>query len=322
MTIALFIMATIILCLNLFLVFKMLGEKGSIDTLREHVYRRFDDLHGQIGHKLQESDKSSQQTFSKVMERLVRIDEAQKKIEALGGDVASLQNILTDKKTRGLFGEVQLSHILTSVFGEKQGELYSLQQSLSNQKIVDAVLYLPEPLGTLAVDSKFPLENYRRMVDETLDQHGRDLATKEFVKNVKKHIDDIKSKYIIAGVTSDQAMMFIPAEAIFAQIHAYHSELVEYSIKHQVWMTSPTTLMATLTTIQMVLKNIERSKHMDAVHQEINKLGLEFERYEKRWDDLSKHVKTVTKDVDDVQVTSNKIAKRFQSIMNLEKVNE
>ena len=191
-----------------------------------------------------------------MLERLSKIDEAQKKIEGLSTDIVSLQSILTDKKSRGIFGEVNLKHILVNVFGEKNDKLYQLQCALPNHTIADCVLYAPEPLGTIAIDSKFPLENYQMMVDKKLSQTERAMHEKQFKLDVKKHIDAISSKYIIDGVTADQAIMFLPAEAIFAEMNAYHNDLIDYAYKRHVWITSPTTLISTLSVIQMIIKNI------------------------------------------------------------------
>ena len=224
-----------------------------------------------------------------------------------------MQSVLTDKKTRGIFGETNLNYILDSVFG-KNDKIYQTQYSLGNGYISDAILFAPEPLGTICIDSKFPLENYRRMTDKTLSNTERETATKLFKMDVKKHIDAIKSKYIVPGVTSAEAIMFLPAEAIFAEINAYHPDLVKYSYQSKVWITSPTTLMSTLTIISMILKNMERDKYAKVIHTELNKLGIEFDRYKDRWDKLSRSIDTVSKDVKDIHTTTEKITKRFDAI--------
>jgi len=274
-----------------------------------------------INNKVQESlntgFKNNNETFQGLIARLAKIDEAQKKIEMLSTNVVSLQDVLTDKKSRGIFGEVQLHQILSKVFGEKNDAVYKLQFTLSNHLTVDSMLFLPKPTGNLAVDSKFPLENYRRMYDSMLSDEERKLATKEFKGNVKKHIDDISRKYIIAGETSEQAIMFLPAEAIFAEIHAYHPDIIEYAQEKKVWPASPTTFMAMLTTIQVVLNNIERSKYTHVIHQELNKLSDEFGRYKKRWDSLASHIETVSKDVSEIRTTTDKITNRFHKISNV-----
>ena len=156
------------------------------------------------------------------------------------------------------------------------------------------------------------------MVDRNNSKLERELAEKQFKIDVKKHIDAISSKYIIPGETSNQAIMFLPAEALFAEINAYHNDLVEYSYKKKVWITSPTTLISTLTVIQMLLKNMERDKYASIIHDELNKLGLEFARYKERWDKLSRSIETVNKDVENIHITTDKISKRFDSINQVE----
>ena len=252
-----------------------------------------------------------------IEERLAKIDEAQKKIDNLSNDIVSLQTVLTDKKSRGIFGEVNLHQILSSVFGEKNDKLYSLQYTLSTGVIADAIVFAPEPLGHICIDSKFPLENYRYMLEKGITPEERIRREKLFESDVKKHIDAIGCKYVISGETSDQAIMFLPAEAIFAEINAYHPDLLEYSYKSNVWIAGPTTLMSTLTIINMVVMNIERDKYAKIIHEELTKLGIEFGRYRERWDKLSRSINTVSKDVEDIHTTTEKITKRFDSINNV-----
>ena len=287
------------------------------DKLEDKVEKRLIYINDTVNTRLDENFNKTNKTFTNVLERLSKIDEAQKKIDNLSGDIVSLQSILTDKKSRGIFGEVNLKHILVSVFGEKNDKIYHLQYTLPNTTIADAVIFTPEPLGTIAIDSKFPLENYRLMVDKSISQSERSLYEKSFKADVKKHIDAISSKYIIPGVTSNQAIMFLPAEAIFAEINAYHNDLVEYAYKRNVWITSPTTLISSLTTIQVLLKNMERDKYAKVVHDELTKLGIEFSRYKERWDKLARSIETVGKDVDALNITSDKITKKFESISDV-----
>jgi len=287
------------------------------DKLEDKVEKRLIYINDRVNERLDENFSKTNKTFTNVLERLSKIDEAQKKIDNLSSDIISLQSILTDKKSRGIFGEVNLKHILASVFGDKNDRVYRLQYTLPNTTIADAVIFTPEPLGTVAIDSKFPLENYRLMVDKTKSATDRALYEKQFKIDVKKHIDAISSKYIIPGVTSNQAIMFLPAEAIFAEINAYHNDLVEYAYKRNVWLTSPTTLISSLTTIQVLLKNMERDKYAKVVHEELTKLGIEFSRYKERWDKLSRSIETVSKDVDALNITSDKITKKFESISDV-----
>lgn len=275
-------------------------------------------MNDKVNERLDQNFNKTNKTFTSILERLSKIDEAQRKIDNLGRDIVSLQSILTDKKTRGIFGEVNLNHILSSIFGEKNDKIYQIQYTFPNSTIADAVVFAPEPLGTIAIDSKFPLENYRIMVDKNRTKLERELAEKKFKLDVKKHIDAISSKYIIPGVTTTQAIMFLPAEALFAEINAYHQDIVDYSNKKRVWLTSPTTLMSTLTVIQVLLKNMERDKYSMIIHEELNKLGVEFNRYKERWNKLSRSIETVGKDVESINITTDKITKRFESISSVD----
>ena len=289
--------------------FEKLNERMEINLMR---------INDKVNERLDQSFNKTNKTFQNILVRLAKIDEAQKKIESLSTDIVSLQTLLTDKKSRGTYGEVQLYQILVSVFGEKNDRLYQTQYKVSNGTIVDAILFAPEPLGNLPIDSKFPLENYQRMMDRTLMDVERQIATKQFKQDVKKHVDDIAMKYITPEETSDQAILFLPAEAIFAEINAYHIDLIEYAQQKRVWLVSPTTLMSTLTTIQVILNNLERDHHALVIQQELNKLGDEFKRYKERWDKLSKHIDTVSKDVKEIHITTEKIGTRFDSISNVE----
>lgn len=287
---------------------------NDFEHLNEQVEKRLLAVNEQVNLRLDQNFEKTNKTFTNVIERLSKIDEAQKKIDILSSDIISLQSILTDKKTRGIYGEVHLKHLMSNIFGEKNDTIYRLQYPLPNGTIVDCILFAPSPLGTIGIDSKFPLEHYQKMVDRNLSKEERLIAEKQFKLDVKKHIDAIADKYIIEGVTSRQAIMFLPAEAIFAEINAYHQDLVDYAYRRRVFITSPTTLISTLTVIQMIIKNMEKDKYTSIIHEELNKLGLEFARYKERWDKLSKSIQTVNKDVENVSITTDKISKKFTSI--------
>lgn len=301
-----------------------LNEKMSLDItglgekLIKSMQEKLTEISDHVKMSLDDGFKKTNETFTSVIERLAKIDEAQKKIESLSSNVVSLQDVLTDKKSRGVFGEVQLHQILSSVFGEKNDSVYQLQYKLSNGLICDSILFMPGQMGNLVVDSKFPLENYRRMIDLSFTEIERADFTKEFKTNVKKHISDIAEKYIIDGETADQAVLFLPAEAIFAEINAYHHDIISFAQNKRVWLVSPTTFMATLTTIQVVIQNVERSKYTSVIHEELKRLGVEFGRYRDRWDKLSQHIDTVSKDVKDIHTTTEKITTRFGEINKVE----
>ena len=291
---------------------------NDIDKLNKTITDNLISINEKVNERIDINFEKTNKTFSSILERLSKIDEAQKKIDNLSTDIVSLQSILIDKKTRGIFGEVNLNYILINVFGENNKKIYDIQHKMSNGYIADAIIYAPEPLGTIAIDSKFPLENYQKMTDKKLSINEREMYTRLFKSDVKKHIDAISEKYIIPELTANQAIMFLPAEAIFAEINAYHPDLVEYSYKKRVWITSPTTLISTLTVIQVIIKNMERDKYTSIIHNELNKLGVEFSRYKDRWDKLSRSIQTVNSDIENIHITTEKITKRFDAINSVD----
>ena len=290
----------------------------NFNKLNERIELKLNLINDRVNERLDQNFEKTNKTFQNVLERLSKIDEAQKKIENLSSDIVSLQGVLTDKKSRGIFGEINLKHIMSNVFGENNDKIYKLQYTFSNGTIADCVLFAPEPLGLIAIDSKFPLEHYLLMVDKNNTDSVRKEALKNFKIDMKKHIDAIASKYIIKGVTNEQAILFLPAEAIFAEVNAYHQDIIDYSYNKKVWITSPTTLISTLTTLQLIMKNIERDKYANIIQKELGLLSEEFLRYKERWDKLSRSIDTVSKDVHDIHTTTDKITKRFNSINQVE----
>ena len=288
----------------------------------EVLENRLNQINKKVNESLDEGFEKTQKTFTNIVERLSRIDEAQKKIESLSVEIGSLQDVLTDKKTRGVFGEIQLNQILASIFGDKNDTLYQTQYTFNTGHRSDAVLFMPEPLGTVAIDAKFPLESYQRLVNAHPKDPDFSQLRQTFVNSIKVHIDAIANKYIITHETSDQAIMFIPAEAIFAYINAFHPELIAYSQKKRVWLVSPTTLMSTLTTLQTILVNIQRDKYAQEIQHELELLQDEFNRYSDRWTKLSTRLDQVGKDVKDIHTTTKKITRRFDTIANVEKITE
>lgn len=284
------------------------------EKLNKKIEDRLILINEKVNERLDQNFEKTNKTFTSILERLSKIDEAQKKIEDLSSDIVSLQSVLTDKKTRGIFGEVNLIYILANIFGENNQKIYQTQYKLNNGFIADAILFAPQPLGTICIDSKFPLENYQKMMDKSLSKIEREVAVKTFKSDVKKHIDAISNKYIVEGFTAPEAIMFLPAEAIFAELNAYHEDIINYAYNKKVWIASPTTLMSTLTVIEMILKNMERDKYAKIIHEELNRLSKDFGLYKERWDKLSRSIETVSKDVKDINVTTDKISKRFSSI--------
>ncbi len=282
-------------------------------VLAEKVDGRLSEISGKVSERLDEGFKKTNETFISVMTRLSTIDEAQKKIDSLATNVVSLQNLLGSKSSRGALGERQLEDIVKNALPESIYE-FQYQFPLEGNVRVDCVLKLPEPTGLVCIDSKFPLENYERMLSDGPDR----VTPGVFKSDVRRHVDAIASKYIIPGVTSTGAMMFLPAESVFAEIHAHHRDLVDYAQSRSVWMVSPTTLMAVLNTARAVLKDVETRKQIHIIKDELGKLGKEFGRFDERMKKLADHIRQANDDVRDVSVTSKKISDKFALIERAE----
>ncbi|WP_018606999.1 DNA recombination protein RmuC [Uliginosibacterium gangwonense] len=290
-------------------------QTNTMEVLTRTLNERLDAITGVVNLRLDEGFKKTNETFANVMARLATIDEAQKKIGDLTINVVSLQELLGDKKARGAFGEVQLEALVQNALPP---DAYAFQYSLASGVRADCVLKLPEPTGLVAVDAKFPLENYHRMFAPDAGEADRKLAQTAFRADVKRHIDAIASKYIVAGETSDGAMMFIPAEAVFAEIHAYHPEVVAYAQTRRVWIVSPTTLMAVLNTARAVLKDVETRKQIHLIKDALGKLAKDFSRFDERMQKLATHIRQAHEDAQDVHVSSKKISGHFNRIEAVE----
>ena len=292
---------------------------ASVETLTKSVDKRLEAITGKVQERLDEGFKKTNQTFISVMERLATIDEAQKKIDGLTTNMVSLQELLGDKRSRGAFGELQLEGLIKNILPP---DSYSFQHTFSKGVRADCVLFLPDPTGTVAVDSKFPMENYQKMFDVNLTDIDKAKAQKQFKLDVKKHINDIATKYIIIDETSDGAVMFLPAEAVFAEIHAYHPELIQEAMAKKVWIVSPTTLMAVLNTARAVLKDVETKKQVHIIKSELGKLGKEFNRFDTRMKKLADNIRQAHENAQDVHITSQKITQRFTQIEKVELVED
>ncbi len=244
-------------------------------------------------------------TLETVIEKVSKVDSASDHVKDLAQQVLKLQEILTDKKSRGSFGEAILENLLSNVLGAQSDSTYQLQYKFKSGVIADAVLITSGNL--FAIDSKFPLENFSKL-SESEDY------VKEFKKNIKKHLDDISSKYIISGETLNQAIMFIPSEAIFSEIYQNHSDLVEYSWNKKVWMSSPTTLLAILNSIILMLEQKKRDEKTEVIHQELMSLATDFSRFKERWDKMSIKLKSSYTDIENLSISTDKINRKFDKI--------
>jgi DNA recombination protein RmuC len=292
---------------------RQLGER--IDELIKSNREQLGEISGKVEARLEKGFERTSQVFQDVLKRLVEIDKAQEKIAELSGNVVSLQEVLSDKRSRGAFGEVQLKSLVSNMIPDN---CFSMQHSFSNGVRADCVLFLPDPTGTICIDSKFPLESYQRMTDLAAGEADRKKAEQQFRQDIKKHVKDIASKYIIPRETADGAVMFIPAEAIFAEIHAHYPDLVEEAQQARVWLASPTTMMAILTTCRAVLKDDATRKQIHIIQDHLVALAQDFGRFQDRMDKLAVHIGQAQKDVTDVQVSARKISSRFEKIEKVE----
>lgn len=292
---------------------RQLGER--VKELIDSNERRLGEISGKVEERLDKGFEKTTSVFADVLKRLALIDKAQEKIAELSGNVVSLQEVLADKRSRGAFGEVQLSALISNMMPDNS---YALQHTFDNGVRADCVLFMPEPTGTVCIDSKFPLESYRRMTDTALGEADRKSAEQQFRQDIRKHIRDISSKYIIPGTTSDGAVMFIPAEAVFAEIHGHWPDLVEEAQRARVWLASPTTMMAVLTTARAVLKDAATRRQVHIIQEHLVALSGDFNRFQERMDKLATHIGQANKDVGDVRISARKISSRFTKIEQVE----
>ncbi len=286
-----------------------------LQSLTEEIRTHLHSLTQQVNHRLTEGFEKTSSTFIDVVKRLTIIDEAQKKITELSSHVVSLQDILVDKRARGAFGEVQLAALISNMIPASH---YSMQYTLSNQKRADCILFLPEPTGNVVIDAKFPLETYQKLMNTDPSSMERKSLQQQFRQDLQKHIKDIAEKYIIPNETTDGAVMFIPAEAIFAEVHSNYPEVIAMSQRLKVWLVSPSTLMAVLTTARAVLKDDATRKQVHIIQKHLHALADDFQRFEKRMDKLTKHIDLAHQDVNEVNTSAKKITQRFQKIESVE----
>ncbi len=284
------------------------------EQLNKILRQQLMDIGQQVDNKLNSGFEKTTQTFNDLLKRLTIIDEAQKRIMELSGHVADLQSILVDHRSRGAFGEVQLSALLHNMVPEGH---FSLQHTLSNGKRVDCLLMLPKPTGNIAIDAKFPLETFRELLTHKHKDTPKPLKQR-FRQDIKTHIQAIASKYIIPNETADGAVMFLPSEAVFAEIHASYQDIIDYAYEQRVWIASPTTMMAILTTARAVLKDEATRHQVHLIKIHLSALNKDFDRFQKRMNQLAKHIAQANDDVELVHTSSKKISSRFQKIESVD----
>jgi DNA recombination protein RmuC len=292
---------------------KMLQD--SLGEGRKEMTEHLRSISGQVEKRLNEGFEKTTATFTDIIKRLALIDEAQKRITELSSNVMSLKELLSDKRSRGAFGEVQLATLIRNVLPEQH---FALQHTLSNGKRPDCMLFLPDPTGNIAIDAKFPLETYQHLMELDISEAERKTYRQQFKKDIMHHIRSISEKYVLPNETAEGAVMFIPAESVFAEIHAHFPELVEASHRAKVWMASPTTMMAILTTVRAVLKDDATRKQVHVIQKHLQGLSQDFSRFQKRMDGLERHISQANDDVKQVNISAKKITSQFDKIEAVE----
>ena len=268
----------------------------------------------QMNENLHGSARRTAQSLGDLQQRLSAIDKAQDNITKLSGDVLSLQDILSNKQTRGAYGEIQLNDIVTKAL---PSDSYTLQATLSNGNRPDCLIHLPNPPGHIVIDSKFPLESYEALRKAKTDRELNE-AAKFLRSSIKKHIKDISSKYIIEGETADGALMFLPSEAVYAELHANFPELVRDGFAARVWIVSPTTCMATLNTMRAILKDARMREQAGAIRRELGLLFQDVERLGTRVENLDRHFGQAAKDLSEIKISSDKAGRRARRLDNFD----
>ncbi|MBU2981623.1 DNA recombination protein RmuC [Lentibacter algarum] len=290
------------------------AQAASQANMLQLMEKRLADVSGKMNENLVGSAQRTAKSLGELQQRLVAIDKAQDNITKLSGDVLSLQDILSNKQTRGAFGEIQLNDIVTKAL---PSDAYKLQATLSNGKRADCLVHLPNPPGPIVIDAKFPLEAY-----EALRRAENDWQVNEAAKmlrvSIKKHIKDISEKYILDGETADGALMFLPSEAIYAELHANFPELVREGFSARVWIVSPTTCMATLNTMRAILKDARMREQAGAIRRELGLLFGDVERLSTRVENLDRHFGQASKDIADIKISADKAGRRSRRLDNFD----
>ena len=290
------------------------AQAQSQTSMLQLMERRLAQVQEQMNENLHGSARRTAQSLGELQQRLTAIDKAQDNITKLSGDVLSLQDILSNKQTRGAFGEIQLTDIVSKAL---PSDSYTLQHTLSNGKRADCLIHLPNPPGPICIDSKFPLEAYEALRRATTDWELNE-AAKLLRTSVKKHIKDIAEKYILDGETADGALMFLPSEAVYAELHSNFPELVREGFASRVWIVSPTTCMATLNTMRAILKDARMREQAGAIRSELSKLFADVERLGTRVENLDRHFNQASKDIADIKVSADKAGRRAKRLDNFD----
>ena len=276
--------------------------------------QRLAQVQQQLSENMHGSARRTAQSLGDLQQRLATIDKAQENITKLSGDVLSLQDILSNKQTRGAFGEIQLHDIVIKALPQ---DSFTMQATLSNGRRADCIIHLPNPPGPIAIDSKFPLEAYEAMRRASTEADLAE-AARQFRTALRKHIKDISEKYIIEGETADGALMFLPSEAVYAEIHANFPDLVRESFAARVWIVSPTTCMATLNTMRAILKDARMRAQAGSIRRELGLLYQDVDRLSTRVENLDRHFGQAAKDLSEIKISSEKAGRRARRLDNFD----
>ena len=302
---------------------KLNKETSNIRDIKDNFFKDIKNDIDSINLKIQnEFSKNNQYTNDNLKDlstKLALLDKSYEIVSESQKEILKLQDIFKDKKARGNLGEFILENIIKSIFGEND-RYYKFQYKLKNNTIADLVIFSDDPLKLFCIDSKFPLTNYQKITDDNLTNTQVQDAVKEFKKDVKKHIDDIKNKYIIKNETADFAIMCIPSEAIFSYIVSNLYDMVCYAQEHKIIIASPTTLPVMISNVYMAIKNIEHSKFANEIAKKLSNLKDEFERFSKRFQDLENNFKNTSESFDEINITSKKLVKQFLDVENIKEI--
>ncbi|MGR3660396.1 MAG: DNA recombination protein RmuC [Paracoccaceae bacterium] len=290
------------------------AQAASQTNMLHLMEQRLADVSRVMGENLEGSSRRTAQSLGDLQQRLQMIDRAQANIEKLSGDVLSLQDILSNKQTRGAFGEIQLTDIVSKALPK---DSYTLQATLSNGKRADCLIHLPNPPGPIVVDAKFPLEAYEALRAADTQWEMKEAVAK-MKTSVRAHIKAISEKYVIEGETADGALMFLPSEAVYAELHSNFPELVREGFAARVWIVSPTTCMATLTTMRAILKDSRMREQAGAIRKELALLFADVERLGSRVENLDRHFNQASKDISEIKISSEKAGNRARRLENFD----
>lgn len=290
------------------------AQAASQSNMLQLMEQRLSDVTKAMGENLDGSARRTAQSLGDLQQRLETIDRAQSNIEKLSGDVLSLQDILSNKQTRGAFGEIQLTDIVSKALPK---DSFTLQATLSNGKRADCLIHLPNPPGPIVVDAKFPLEAYEALRNAQTQWELKEAAT-FFRTSVRAHIKAISEKYILEGETADGAMLFLPSEAVYAELHANFPEIVREGFAARVWIVSPTTCMATLHTMRAILKDARMREQAGAIRKELALLFSDVGRLGTRVENLDRHFSQASKDISEIKISAEKAGNRARRLDNFD----